>query len=248
MAAGDTRLKAALAAQRAPDAIAVGGLLLAGYAMLGFFGSYLWTRRYLPAELARGRRDMREEQELDAKRRSLKITGAARSEGNIQTAPRGPNDGKTASNLASEADKVAPAPTGTEEGVQPVRKAIVPGTVADDPWKGQFGGLPTSASLTTTATVTVAAGVPGLFAIDLRIAAISTVRPSPLAGRQLRLYLHPTFPSAIRILTMGADGEIRVPLLGYGAFTVGVELLDSDELLELDLSRLPGVPQLFRER
>jgi len=91
------------------------------------------------------------------------------------------------------------------------------------------------------------AGISGLFLVSLVICGRDAKGRAALASTQARLYLHPTFPEPI-IRTIGFDsgGFAEVKMSAVGAFTVGVQLMSSGDLLELDLSDLRNAPAAFR--
>ena len=225
------------------DAVA-GGLLLGAYALIGFISAYLWTRRYLPMELANGRLEMRDVGRMDKSRDAAALSAAQAN---------GFNQSKSANaDPAAAADAVTSAAKGSQlslaAGVKEADPdAVKPGSVVDDPWKGQFNGIATSARAEVMANVREAAGRPGVYLVVLTIRGRTPGQRGELAGSVARLYLHPTFPQPIiRAIPFDGAGIAEVTLSAYGAFTVGIQLIPSDERLELDLAGLSDAPVAFR--
>ncbi len=213
------------------------GVIMAAYALPGFLGGYLWTRRYMAAELARARAEA-----LAIQRRfEFPAREAQRlmQEGQVALALRGVNV------LPQAMAALAGAQRGAQEAALESAPAVEwpplvsPGEQSDDPWAGQFGGRASGDGLALDARVRPVEGNPDLFGVDLML----TGRP----GQWVRLYLHPTFPDPIRELQLDAAGRAMLRLLAWGAFTVGAQF-DSGELRELNLAALPGAPARFRAR
>lgn len=210
-----------------------GALLLGGYGLIAFALAYLWTRRYLPAELANARLAMRRvtrEDEADAaaleKAQANKLAQAV---------------SKADTNASLLTDAIAKIPDSASV------RLVQPGHVQDDPWKGQFGGQSSNDTAEVIASVRPVAARPGLFFVDLTIRGRNDADRESLANSSARLYLHPSFPDPIiRPVTFGADGQFGLTLVAYGAFTLGVQFLPGGELLELDLAGLRDAPTAFR--
>lgn len=257
-----------------------GTLLLSSYGLLGFIAAYLWTRRFLPAELANARKELRDVQRQDDSAARLQAQ-AARSEGDVASVRVGNAEERAKMAVdAASADAAALAPPsgpgdtaapdegargdtdgrggdtggrggdtggrGGDEATRPARfgglpPVINPSSGRDDPWKGQFGGLASRNGAVLSATVQRDPDDNNLFLVALQLTAAA------YAGRKARLYLHPSFARSIRTITIGPDGSYRLPLVCWGAFTVGVQFEDGN-LLELDLSQLDGAPADFRAR
>jgi len=100
--------------------------------------------------------------------------------------------------------------------------------VENDPQKGRFGGLSTVASKSLSATVKRASGE--LYEIVL------VFRDEDMKSERslVRFYLHPTFPKDIEDVAV-RNGEARLQLIAYGAFTVGAIAADGT-MLEFDLA------------
>ncbi|TBX66131.1 hypothetical protein EZL74_11120 [Flavobacterium silvisoli] len=114
----------------------------------------------------------------------------------------------------------------------------------DDPEKGKWGGLSTSNERTITASVTNSETSTDYFNINLEVK--STDLANPLNG-DVKFYLPPSFQNPNPVVTT-KDGIATLNLLAWGAFTLGVECDNGKTKLELDLSELSGVPELFKSR
>ncbi|MBK8456400.1 MAG: hypothetical protein IPL47_04180 [Phyllobacteriaceae bacterium] len=62
-----------------------------------------------------------------------------------------------------------------------------------------------------------------------------------------RFFLHPTFV-AREVTITPADGRCRMPLLVWGGFTVGVWVVGTETLLELDLEKARGAPLVIKKK
>jgi hypothetical protein len=223
----------------------VGGLLLGGYAFLGFAASYLWTRRYLPAELARARRDMRQESRLDAKDAAELAEAYAKNLRQEISKRTGNPKAAAVAALAAVSNSFPEKSVGGEQPVD-ARSFIQPGPIQNDPWKGQFGGFPNSELAEVVANVREVPGRPDVFLVSLMICGRNAIGRGKLANTKARLYLHPAFHDPIREFSFDGGGVIEIKLAAVGAFTLGVQLLNSGDLLELDLSDLHDAPSAFR--
>lgn len=233
---------AAMALSPPPSAASrgvAGGLVLGAYFVLGFLGGYLWSRRYLRTILSTGRKEA-----LDIERRADAAKFAAAQDANgVQAAPRTDEAATQASAAVEEVSNTATE--SARAGGPSFPPPVAPGGVPDDPWKGQFGGQSRRGSFTLEALVAPLSTSPGQFSIELRIGSYDPRTMQTQRHAPLRLYLHPSFPDPIRMLELGDRGVLYVPLVAYGAFTVGVQFED-DTRLELDLARLPTAPADFR--
>ncbi|MCL9804437.1 hypothetical protein NAT51_02820 [Flavobacterium amniphilum] len=114
----------------------------------------------------------------------------------------------------------------------------------NDPHKDKFGGLAERAGRIVSATVRETSYDKELFVVDIEVT--STNPDNPLTG-EVTFFLHPSFPSEVETIKV-IDGKAVNKLISYGAFTVGVETDNGTIQLELDLSQIPDVPKLFKER
>lgn len=133
----------------------------------------------------------------------------------------------------------------TGRDIEPMPKSKVkPKHDPDDPQKGKWGGEPKSASRELSASVRET-GTADLFRVYLRLS--KTTKDAPPIVGPVRFHLHPTFRQ--QVVTVPTDGEqADLVLIAWGAFTVGVESDNGTTRLELDLSKLPGAPELFKSR
>lgn len=116
----------------------------------------------------------------------------------------------------------------------------------DDPWRGLFGGRMESLAdgVMLRASVKSLALNPNEFEVTLTVEPLDPDRVT-LSGQKALFFLHPTFGRDPRAVSFGPDGRAVLPLIAYGAFTVGV-LLESGEKLELNLAEVADAPPMFR--
>jgi hypothetical protein len=136
------------------------------------------------------------------------------------------------------------------EGMRNIRPATSTLIDPDDPQKNRWGGKESDGGFTLSAIVTKArdessetirtADGRRLFSIQLTVNGSTP----PLTGT-VRYHLHPSFVPAVCDI-VAVNGLAQLSLIAWGAFTVGVELLDHNVKLELDLSLLPTAPEEFR--
>jgi hypothetical protein len=112
--------------------------------------------------------------------------------------------------------------------------------VDQDLQKGRWGGKSQVNGRKITATVTTS-DVEGYYTIHFLIESMQGTQLPPAA-----LLVHDSyeFPDDAIYLKPNEDGKIRLELLGYEAFTVGVVFEDGTEL-ELDLNNVTGFPKDF---
>lgn len=116
--------------------------------------------------------------------------------------------------------------------------------IDDDPQKGKWGGLSINNEREIKAVVTEAKSIADFFNVHLEV--VSTNYQNPLKGEVI-FHMHPTIPNPDRIIPV-ENGTAQLDLITYGSFTVGVECDNRKTQLELDLSQLPDVPAIFKER
>jgi hypothetical protein len=226
------------AAARGDAGMVVGGVIVGAYFVLGFLLAYIWCRRYLSAELAAGRVDLLKEQRSAEEEFLARAAGV----GAVQEARKDDSAKDQALTVTAVAQEHAqPEPVQT----RPYDQIMEPGIHADDPWKGQFGGRSTDGGVEVTATVQRLKTQANFYAVELVIHAVKLSERVTLTGKEARIYLHPTFSTPIRVAKFGVSGEIKLPLVSYEAFTLGVHLSDG-RLFELDLAELPGIPAEFK--
>jgi hypothetical protein len=115
---------------------------------------------------------------------------------------------------------------------------------ADDPQKGKWGGKRRVDPYEVRAgKITPLKTDPDYFRIPLEV---RRTDGKPLEGK-VRFHLHDSFTPEVEEVE-AEDGVAKLELVGYGAFTVGVELPDGTKL-EIDLSD-PGIdaPPEFKVR
>ena len=152
---------------------------------------------------------------------------------------------KTAeANVIRSLPQVAPRAT-------PIATEVAKGTGANaaksadpsDPHAGRFGNKAEANGRKLTAEV-VETDNPDWFRVKLKVAATSPEKP---LTDEVKIHLHPTFkPDTITVLPV--DNIARARFYAYGAFTVGAETDSGNTRLELNLSKLRGVPRVFRLR
>ncbi len=134
-----------------------------------------------------------------------------------------------------QSDEIEPDETKFEE--------IKPGSVEDDPWKGQFGGKNSDGNCKLTAEVIPDILSSGdidssrLFYITLRVE--STDPSHKLEGESVQFYVHDTFLNSKPVVPV-VNGIAELNLRAWGAFTVGAitDKKDGSVKLELDLAEL----------
>lgn len=113
----------------------------------------------------------------------------------------------------------------------------------EDPEKGRWGGKAEMAGRRLIGEVTRIKGSDEFFDVTLRV--VSTDVARPLTG-VVRFHLHPSFKRSVVDVPV-ENGEARLELQAWGAFTVGA-VCDGTTTLELDLAEDPKNPEKFRSR
>lgn len=113
----------------------------------------------------------------------------------------------------------------------------------EDPEKGRWGGKAEMAGRRLIGEVTRIKGSDEFFDVTLRV--VSTDVARPLTG-MVRFHLHPSFKRSVVDVPV-ENGEARLELQAWGAFTVGA-VCDGGATLELDLAEDPKNPKKFRSR
>lgn len=114
----------------------------------------------------------------------------------------------------------------------------------DDPQAGRWGNKSEANGRRVSATVRPSRLRPDWFKIDLLVE--STDSRQPLTGTAT-FHLHPTFQENVAIRPV-IDGCVKLDILAWGAFTVGVETDDGKTQLEINLAEVPGAPKAFTVR
>jgi hypothetical protein len=120
---------------------------------------------------------------------------------------------------------------------------IAPGSEPDDPWKGVFGGSPSANGRVLEATLTPLS--PDWELVTIALLVKSTDPKKPLAGA-VQFFLHPTIGNAKPVVAV-RDGEARLSLVTYGAFTVGALVDGGATRLELDLASHPSARSPWKD-
>lgn len=111
----------------------------------------------------------------------------------------------------------------------------------NDPHRHRFGAKSNRDGFVVHADVSPISS--DLFQITLTV---SREDGSPIEG-EVEFHLLPTFTPSVRRVRP-ERGVAKLSLEGWGAFTVGVVILDTFTELEIDLSHLSTAPEEFRVR
>ncbi len=202
--------------------------LIIFYPIVGAIIGYLWTRIEFPYILDQKDRDLRE-------------------------ANRARDKAESKLDEAKELNKLK------EEDLQAFVQTFTPATdsmigkreefkhsnqLPDDPQKGKWGGKSEVKDRKISATVRESSFDSNWFNINLTVT--STNSDHPLVG-DVVFHLHPSFINEVRKIKV-LDGVAQYNIIGWGAFTVGVECDENKTKLELDLAELTNAPELFRKR
>jgi len=205
----------------------VGTALIVAFSIGGFLVGYLWTRVIFYIEL------WGVERATDGDTRAA--TARAVSTGLVQKDPAKIEAGGSPTIAETEAAVAAAAAGAVQtDGVAPL---VNP----DDPLKGLFGGASVAGGYRLTADVR-RSSVPNFFSVKLLVA-----KTTGESAKEVEFFLHPTFPRNRVKKKTNKYGNATLPVLAWGAFTVGVEL-DTGVRLELDLSEVEDAPQVFKDR
>jgi len=120
----------------------------------------------------------------------------------------------------------------------------LPGYDSLDQQKGRWGGRPETAERRLRVDNVEEHGN-SWCKFDLVVETKGT--SDPLKG-SVEFHLHQTFKPKDVLSREAANGEARLPLTAYGAFTVGVKADGGATRLELNLARVEDFPQWFRDR
>jgi hypothetical protein len=231
---------------RTSDAVP-GGVLVGSYALLGFLLAYLWMRRWFIGELVLAQNEQRVllNSRVYAEVRDVAAAKADDRQGVGSSAANNPKSlASTAREMAEQAATHVQSTARAE--AKELAEAVKEAPPSDDPWKGAFGGQAARDGYVLSANVSPLISDPSNFQVDLQLA-VEDRLVSDRIGMVAHFFLHPTFGSRPRDVTIGRDGRATLQLFSYGAFTVGV-LTEDGVKLELDLSQIAGVPPRFLER
>ncbi len=223
----------------------VGLAIILGFTLCGFLLTYLWTRRYLMREFVKAEEEATLRARAEAAEDSLAAMARVASKGTFQG-----SGGAAPLPMERVVRFAAPLDLGFEkmEGAVPspsMEGGIVPGPDPGDPWKGAFGGEALVLGYRLEAAVSPMPSVPGRYLVKLGVRA-EDPKAKPLRGK-VAFYLHPTFTPQIQEVRVAANGAAELPLVAWGAFTVGA-LTEDGTRLELDLAEQESAPAEFRLR
>lgn len=223
--------------------LAMGTILY--FIVTGFFSGYLWTRIHFYRLLAQT------SQEVDAIQAMEKQV--VKAEEDLKTAEQQREEAerqmKEAEAIARQKEKDVKALVSTfvmdgdKENAHP-DNMFTTADLVDDPHAGNFGGSDTVNGRQLRADISVSTFHAEMYSVQLEVIATDSARP--LEG-EVVFYLHPTFRNPKRSIPV-KDGKAELDIIAWGSFTVGVECDNGQTKLELDLSKIPGVPQKFAER
>lgn len=127
----------------------------------------------------------------------------------------------------------------TENAAEVLKKRVA-ALDPEDPQKGQWGGRSESNGRKLSAVVKPLAK--DWFEVTITVESLPG--ESQLAG-DVFFHLHPTLPPKVRTES-ARNGKAQLVVESYGAYTVGVQTDEGKTQLELDLSKLKGIPNMFR--
>lgn len=192
------------------------------FLVCGFLMSYLWTRLYFKKQLGLADRDYNDlYNEVDEVKEDLEKLMIG-----------------------------VPKPTFSsfDKTIEKSNQEGIPETLAerleDDFQKGKWGGQAKLDDRILTATITESKWGKEYFDIELKVQ--STNSDKPLLGK-VKFHLHPTFRNMTPEVN-AVNGQAKLNIIGWGAFTVGAQMDDDAVKLELDLASVKSAPQLFRSR
>ena len=115
----------------------------------------------------------------------------------------------------------------------------------DDPCKGRFGGSREDNDFKITVDKIPDPSIKGWYNLIFKVMDKDPNRKK-LDG-QVRFHLHPTFTPDIETVNV-ENGVAKLNKIAWGAFTIGVEILNTGSKLELDLGDEPDLPDDFKSR
>jgi hypothetical protein len=115
----------------------------------------------------------------------------------------------------------------------------------DDPCKGQFGGSREDNDFKVSVDKLPDPNIKGWYNLTFKVVAKNPSK-TKLEG-QVRFHLHPTFKPDVETVDV-INGVAKLNKIAWGAFTIGVEILNTGSKLELDLGDEPDLPDDFKDR
>ncbi len=222
------------------------------YFILGFIMIYFWTKtdystvmKYMDDAF---NKKLREEtkakenalQQVEEKDEQLKVVNEQKD----QTTEQLETVKKDSESKAQEVQAVFQTFSPNAEDIKnQLLEAKASPDLENDPQKGKWGGKVESNGRKIDANVRESS-IKDWFSLSLDV--VSTDSMKPIEG-DVVFHLHPTLPANEQTIK-AVNGVASLQLLVYGAFTVGVECDNRQTQLEIDLSELPDIPQLFKER
>jgi hypothetical protein len=231
--------------------LAIGTILY--FVITGFLSGYLWTRIHFYRLLAQTSGDVKAlEKQLNEANEQKAQAEAEKEEAEKQRIAMEEQKQKAEAEmeeakkneLKKQKQMEALADAGPEPDMLKTESQFISDDNNDDPHAGQFGGKAEVNGRKIEAHVEETPFDPNRFFVELEV--FSTDNNKPLEG-EVKIFLHPTYRNPERVLPV-INGRVDLHLVAWGSYTVGVECDNGQTKLELDLSKIPGVPQKFAER
>lgn len=231
--------------------LAIGTILY--FAIIGFLSGYLWTRIHFYPLLAQTSKDVEElQQQVVVAEEAKKAAEADKDKAEKERIAMEEQKRKAViemeeakkNELKKQKQMEALADSGTEREMLKTESQFISDDNNDDPHAGKFGGKAEANGRKIEAHVEETPFDPNRFFVELEV--FSTDTNKPLEG-EVKFFLHPTYRNPERVLPV-LNGRVDLHLVAWGSYTVGVECDNGQTKLELDLSKIPGVPQKFAER
>lgn len=167
-------------------------------------------------------------------------------EDSLQEVKGGVQNATLLAKIAQDAPKVETAPKREAMAMGAGDAGPKPGTAPNDPWKGVFGMSAVDKDLgrELKAKVIPILSEPDWYGIELSVEALAGSAP---LEDEVQFFLHDAFPNS-KPRVKPVNNKATLYLKGWGAFTVGALTDKGTCKLELDLSELAGVDEVFRSR
>ncbi len=224
--------------------LAIGTILY--FVITGFLSGYLWTRIHFYRLLAQTSGDVKALEKKLTEANEQKDKAEAKRiamEQDKKKAEEAMEEAKK-NELKKQKQMEALADSGTDQKIPKTDSRFISDDNNDDPNAGKFGGKAEVNGRRLQAHVEETGFDPERFFVELEV--LSTDTNKPLEG-EVKIFLHPTYRQPERVLPV-INGRVDLHLVAWGSYTVGVECDNGQTKLELDLSKIPGVPQKFAER